>query len=79
MKPHRHDPIAYPPRGMCREEAARYVGVGTTKFDEMVSDKRMPKGVRVDGRVIWDRYALDLAFNHLGGTTANSIDALLNN
>jgi predicted DNA-binding transcriptional regulator AlpA len=63
---------------MSREEAARYVGVGTTKFDEMVADKRMPKGKRVDGRVIWDRYALDLAFNHLGGAAENSIDALLN-
>lgn len=78
MRPDRSDPIAYPPRGMSREEAARYVGVGTTKFDEMVADKRMPKGKRVDGRVIWDRYALDLAFNHLGEAPANSIDALLN-
>jgi predicted DNA-binding transcriptional regulator AlpA len=71
------DPIAYPPRGMSREEAARYVGFGTTKFDQLVADGRMPKGKRVDGRVVWDRFALDLAFNDLGGSTANSIDALL--
>ncbi|MET4721865.1 excisionase family DNA binding protein [Bradyrhizobium japonicum] len=38
----RSDPIAYPPRGMSRDEVARYVGVGTTKFDEMVADGRMP-------------------------------------
>jgi hypothetical protein len=27
----------YPPRGLNREEAARYIGVGATKFDEMVA------------------------------------------
>ena len=34
------DPISYPPRGLSRDEAARYVGVGATKFDEMVADSR---------------------------------------
>ena len=37
------DPIAYPPRGMSRDEAARYIGAGATKFDEMVADGRMPR------------------------------------
>ena len=60
------DPYAYPPRGLSREEAARYVGVGSTKFIELVKDGRMPKGKQVDGRVVWDRFALDLAFNDLG-------------
>jgi hypothetical protein len=59
------DPIAYPPRGMSRDEAARYVGVGSTKFNEMVSDRRMPRPKRVDGRVIWDRLRLDAAFTDL--------------
>jgi hypothetical protein len=36
------DSLAYPPRGMSRDEAARYIGVGVTKFDEMVADRRMP-------------------------------------
>jgi len=27
---------------MSRDEAARYVGVGATKFDEMVADGRKP-------------------------------------
>jgi hypothetical protein len=56
------DPLAYPPRGMSREEAARYIGVGATKFDEMVSDRRLPRPKRVDGRVIWDRLRLDARF-----------------
>jgi predicted DNA-binding transcriptional regulator AlpA len=61
----RPDPIAYPPRGMSRDEAARYVGVGITKFDEMVADGRMPRPKRVDGRVIWDRLKIEAAFTDL--------------
>lgn len=47
-------PYSYPPRGLSRQDSARYVGVGTTKFDEMVKDGRMPKPKRVDGRMVWD-------------------------
>lgn len=61
----RSDPVSYPPRGLSRDEAARYVGVGTTKFDEMVQDGRMPKPKRLDSRVIWDRVAIDIAFTDL--------------
>lgn len=43
-----------PRRGLSREEAAMYVGVGSTKFDEMVNDGRMPKPKRIDGRKLWD-------------------------
>lgn len=56
-----------PRRGLRREEAARYVGVGASKFDEMVRDGRMPKPKRVDGCVIWDLRRLDLAWDALGG------------
>lgn len=61
----RSDLIAYPPRGLNREEAARYIGVGVTKFDEMVADRRMPKPKRIDGRVVFDRLRLDMAFSDL--------------
>jgi predicted DNA-binding transcriptional regulator AlpA len=71
------DPLAYPPRGMSREEAARYIGVGTSKFDQLVADKRMPRPKRIDGRVIWDRFALDAAFSDLDGYRENMIDAIL--
>ena len=54
-----------PRRGLSREEAAMYVGVGSTKFDEMVLDGRMPKPKRVDGRKLWDVRSLDLAFDAL--------------
>jgi len=60
---------------MSRDEAARYIGVGTTKFDQMVKDGRMPKPKRVDGRTIWDRLKLDEAFTRL--PEGNMIDAII--
>lgn len=53
------------PRARSRHEilpAAAYVGVGATKFDQMVDDGRMPRPKRVDGRRVWDRLRLDSAF-----------------
>src|SRR5262249_32169227 len=57
----------FPPRGLSREDAAAYVGVSARKFDELVADGRMPKPVRIDGRVIWDPRPLDQKFDALGG------------
>ena len=54
-----------PRRGLSREEAAMYLGVSASKFDELVRDGRMPGPKRIDGRKIWDVHALDLAFNSL--------------
>lgn len=78
MTEKKHDSLSYPPRGLCREEAARYVGVGATKFDEMVNDRRMPRPKRVDGRVVWDRISLDAAFSDLPSDGENMIDTILN-
>jgi predicted DNA-binding transcriptional regulator AlpA len=61
------DSLSYPPRGLNREEAARYVGVGATLFDEMVDDGRMPRPKRIGKRVVWDRLKLDAAFSDLDG------------
>jgi excisionase family DNA binding protein len=57
--------LIYAPRGMSRDEAARYIGVGLTKFDEMVADGRMPRPKRIDGRVVWDRLRIEAAFSDL--------------
>jgi predicted DNA-binding transcriptional regulator AlpA len=54
-----------PKRGLSRAEAAYYIGVGTSKFDEMVKDARMPAPKRIDGRVVWDRRQIDEAFELL--------------
>jgi predicted DNA-binding transcriptional regulator AlpA len=57
--------LTLPRRGLRREEAALYVGVGATKFDDMVADGRMPAGKEIDGCVVWDIRALDIAFDAL--------------
>ncbi len=72
------DPYAYPPRGMSREESARYVGVSPAKFDRLVKDGRMPKPKHIDDRVVvWDRLKLDAAFTDLPDESrSNPLDAL---
>jgi predicted DNA-binding transcriptional regulator AlpA len=55
----------YAPRGLRHPEAANYVGMKLTKFDNMVSDGRMPKPRRVDTVVVWDKHELDAAFDEL--------------
>lgn len=55
----------FAPRGISRTAAANYIGVGTTKFDEMVKDGRMPAPKMIDSRVIWDRWEIDVAFDEL--------------
>lgn len=56
---------SFVPRGLSRTNAALYLGVGASKFDEMVKDGRMPAPKMIDSRVIWDRWEIDLAFDEL--------------
>lgn len=67
MSPRRRDvlPNSLAPRGLNRVEAAAYIGVGSTLFDAMVKDRRMPHPKRIDGRRVWDRLRLDIAFEAL--------------
>jgi hypothetical protein len=58
-------PLSLAPRGLSRVQAAEYIGVGVTKFDQMVDDGRMPRPKRIDGRLVWDRVKLDEAFELL--------------
>jgi predicted DNA-binding transcriptional regulator AlpA len=55
----------YPPRGMSRIECASYVGVSPSLFDEMVRDDRMPGPKLINSRTVWDRIAVDRAFEQL--------------
>jgi hypothetical protein len=50
---------------LCREDAAKYIGVGTTLFDTMVADHRMPAPKEINSRRVWDRVQLDIAFEAL--------------
>jgi predicted DNA-binding transcriptional regulator AlpA len=57
------------PRGLSREAAALYIGVGTTLFDRLVRTRQMPRPTHIGGRRVWDRVKLDQAFEALSGTT----------
>ena len=61
-------------RGLSRLEAATYIGVGITKFDEMIKDGRMPKPFKIDDRVLWDIRLLDEAVDHLVEASRNEWD-----
>ncbi len=55
-------PVSCPPCGLSRVQSAVFIGVGTTKFDEMVKDRRMPAPKRIDDRHVWGRQELGEAF-----------------
>jgi predicted DNA-binding transcriptional regulator AlpA len=55
-------PRSLAPRGLSRAQAATYIGVSATLFDEMVRDGRMPKPTRINTRTVWDRVKVDEAF-----------------
>ncbi len=63
----RYDALPGPERrGLSRAEAAAYVGVSPSLFDQMVADGRMPKPKGgTNSRRIWDRRRLDAAFDAL--------------
>ena len=63
-------PAGLAPRGLSRVEAASYVGVSPCTFDRMIKDGLMPKPLRVYGRTIWDRHAIDDAFGALSDAAA---------
>jgi predicted DNA-binding transcriptional regulator AlpA len=51
------------PLGLTRIEAAQYIGVSQTLFSRMVQRGDMPAAKQLsEGRIAWDRGALDLAF-----------------
>jgi hypothetical protein len=53
------------PRGLGRDAAAYYIGIGATLFDTLVAEGRMPKPKLIYSRKVWDRQELDIAFNKL--------------
>lgn len=78
MTPDRSPRIRIEPRALGRPDAAAYVGISPSKFDQLIEDGRMPRPRRIDGRVVWDRYALDEAFENLPiDQPPNPLDSLL--
>jgi hypothetical protein len=60
-------PPSLPPLGLRREEAAAYIAVSPSLFDEMVQDGRMPKPKTINSRKVWDRRSVELTFSALPG------------
>ena len=68
-------PPSLPPRGLRRTQAAAYIGVSPSKFDEMVIQGTMPQPKEIGARRLWDRWAIDEAFTALPDKeTANPFD-----
>lgn len=53
------------PIGLSLEEAAAYVGVGTSTFEKAVIQGAMPQARKLFGRVLWDAEELHAAFRRL--------------
>ena len=66
--------VSQPRRGLDRDEAALFIGVPLPTFDQMVSDGRLPRPVKIGDEDIWDLEALDKAFSRLAGVARNPWD-----
>jgi hypothetical protein len=53
------------PRGLSRIDAARYLGISPSKFDDLRKDGRVGPARLIDGRKVWDVHDLDSAFEAL--------------
>ena len=68
--------VLCPRRGLSRQEAALYIGVSPSLFDELVKSGEMPKPVRIKRRTVWDRHQLDEYFEALSALEDNPWDEI---
>lgn len=70
--------LTFVPVGLRAPDAARYVGLGETKFREWVKRGLMPKPRKQDDCVIWDSEELAIAFRALprDGEQVSSLDGV---
>jgi hypothetical protein len=54
-----------PRRGLSREEAAAYIGISPSKFDELRMKGKAPAPRMIGTRKVWDIHELDLTFDEL--------------
>lgn len=50
-------------RGLSRDEAASYLGISNSKFDQLRKDGRVGAPRLIDGRKVWDVHILDRDFD----------------
>jgi predicted DNA-binding transcriptional regulator AlpA len=68
------------PRGLRADDAAAYLGMGKTKFLELVDRGAIPRAVTIDSIKIWDRLDLDAVIDAAKEDTPaenNSFDKIL--
>ena len=65
-------------RGLTQAEAAMYVGLGASKFAQLVKDGRMPRPRMIDGSRVWDVDDLDASFRSLPKENEHPQDAEVN-
>ena len=56
------------PRGLSRIDAAKYCGIGVTHFDLQVAEGVLPRPIKMEGRLLYDRRGLDAFFDKINGT-----------
>ena len=62
-----------PRRGLCREEAAVYLGISPNTFDELRKLGRVDSPRVIGGRKLWDIHDLDMAFDSLPRENAQTM------
>jgi hypothetical protein len=63
-----------PRRGLSRAEAAMYLGISASKFDELRKDGRIGSAKRIDGRKVFDIRMLDDVFDTFPEEDRDSAD-----
>jgi predicted DNA-binding transcriptional regulator AlpA len=71
--------LSLPRFALRRDEAAASLGVSAAKFDEWVKDRRMPKGRKIDGVVLWNMQEIREAWEGLrdGHHSKNPFDGVV--
>ena len=68
------------PRGLRADDAAAYLGMGKTKFLELVDKGAIPRAFIIDSIKIWDRFDLDSVIDAAkedAPTENNSFDKIM--
>jgi predicted DNA-binding transcriptional regulator AlpA len=69
------------PRGLRADDAAAYLGMGRTKFLQLVDKGMIPRAFTIDGIKVWDRLDLDALIDEAKEadqpTANNSFDKIL--
>lgn len=58
----RADSQEFTPRGLRREDAAKYIGVSPSLFDRLRKEGKVPEPRDLFGLMVWDRSDLDAMF-----------------